>query len=227
MVIMKNWLSNFGKDALIFTSFFFLYALLYSLAFPLVKNCSETLIQLLDIFILFFLSLWLFVIYRKKLSEQIRTLNKDFFKKLLFYIFIFVLANLVVFCINNLIYFVTQNIATNEALNQNKIATTPITSFISVCILAPFYEEILLRLNFENLFKKKWTFILTTGIFFGSLHLILLESASEFLYIIPYSILGITLSYIYKDSNSIYYSILIHALNNITQTILVLWRVFL
>ena len=81
-------------------------------------------------------------------------------------------------------------------------------------------------LNFKNIFTKKWIFILTTGIFFGSLHLLSIKSSLEILFIIPYSILGITLSYIYRDSKNIYLSILFHALNNAISLLLVLFGGF-
>jgi len=215
---MTDRLKEFGKSITILIGFFVFQIIIYNFCFPLMKNATKT----LDVFTIFLLSIILFFLFKNDMISQFKAIKKQKAKVFIRYLIIFLFANFLVYIINNILYSSLNDIATNEANNQISVLTNPYLSFISICLLAPFYEEILFRLNFKNLFKNKWIFITFTGIFFASLHLLSAQSISEILYIIPYSILGITLSYIYKDSNIIYNSILIHALNNIIQFIIIL-----
>ena len=112
--------------------------------------------------------------------------------------------------------------STNEEIVEAFILAKPLLAFFAIGIFAPFYEETLFRLNFQNVFKKKWTAIIVTGIIFGSLHLLNATSAPELLFIIPYSIMGIGLSYAFFDSENIYTSISLHSINNIFILLLLL-----
>ncbi|MBQ6841438.1 MAG: CPBP family intramembrane metalloprotease [Bacilli bacterium] len=219
---MKEKLKNLGKSTLIIFSFFFLYISLISLSFKYIANLSETALLYIDILFLSICSIYLIFIFNKDLRNSFKPFIKNFTKSLKKYIGIYLLTYILVIISNNLIIKFVSEMATNEAVNQNAVLTSPLTAIISTCILAPFYEEVLFRLNFKKIFKNKWKFILTTGIFFGSLHLLVAKTTLELLYIIPYSLLGIVLSYIYYDSNNIYNSIFFHALNNIIQVILIL-----
>lgn len=110
----------------------------------------------------------------------------------------------------------------NEDMNEQLILSYPIISFFIVGLFAPFYEEILFRLNFKDLFNKKWPFVIVTGIMFGATHLLSATSLAEVLFVIPYSIMGMGLSYIYYDSDNIYTSMLFHSINNIYVLLLLL-----
>lgn len=217
---MINKTKEFIKSVSIFIGFFFVYSLIYTFFYNKLKTLSIYLIQIFDITVLIVLSIILFIIFKKELLEQIKNFKIKHLKK---YFIIYTTAYILLIIANYLIYNFANSLATNEAINQSLIKEFPLLSFISMCILAPFYEEILVRLNFQKIFKHKWIFIISTGIFFGSLHLLAAQSANELIYIIPYSILGIALSYIYKDQENIYYSILFHSFNNIIQVILILF----
>ena len=72
------------------------------------------------------------------------------------------------------------------------IYSTPVIAFFLTSVCAPFIEEIVFRKAFKDAISSKWLFILTSGIVFGALHVIgAIESPYDFLYIIPYSALGI------------------------------------
>ena len=213
---MKHKVFAIGKSLLLLLSFFLIKSFLITLIDPFnSKTFTKILITAL-------LTASLTILFRKDIFHQIKEIKKQPFKNFLKYILIFIFANAIVFLINMVILSVTNNIATNEFAAQANIRLTPLTSFITTCILVPFYEEILLRLNFRNCFKRKWTFILFTGIFFGSLHVLNAQTIKELLYLIPYSILGVSLSYIYRDSENIFNSIIIHFLNNIISFIFVI-----
>ena len=220
---MNNKLLTFGKDCLIFVGFFFFYAAIYSFISPFISNFNETGKQIVDLVILTAISFLLFIYYKKELSSQFKDLKNTKIKTLGKYLAIYIVAYFSVIIINSLLYSYIGNLATGESANRAQVIKFPFISFISMTLLAPFYEEIIVKLNFRNLFKTKWTYIIITGIFFGFLHLLSVNSSIEYLYIIPYSILGITLSYIYRDSENIFYSIIFHSLNNIIQLIIIIF----
>ncbi len=54
-----------------------------------------------------------------------------------------------------------------------------------------------------------------SGIVFGALHVLgAIETPYDFLYIIPYSMLGISLAKIYYETNNIFSTIFMHAFHN-------------
>ena len=85
---------------------------------------------------------------------------------------------------------------------------------------APFYEEVLFRLNFKNLFKNKIVFSIFTGLIFGSMHLISAKSLIEIPFILSYSIAGFALGYVFYDTNNIFTSMFFHFFNNFLSLIL-------
>lgn len=128
---------------------------------------------------------------------------------------IMVVSNLII----NL--FIPMAKATNEAGVQEYIHSSFFLAIISVGILAPIIEELTFRKSFKDVFKNKTLFVLVSGIFFGSLHVILsLNSMWDLFYIIPYSALGISLSYMYQKTDNIYTSIIMHIFHNTVLTML-------
>ena len=91
-----------------------------------------------------------------------------------------------------------RDIAPNEEANRKLLKSMPIFYALVMCLLTPLIEEISFRLSFSDTFKNKKTSIIVTGLFFGFMHVILaFTSALSFLFIVPYSVLGLTFSYIY------------------------------
>jgi len=193
------------KAIMIFISFFFLHALISPVFGALVSRI--------------FLSLYLIFFFRNNLFRSFKKIN---FKELLKYLIIFFCTMLFVKVLNSIIFSIFYFVSTNQLNHEQNIIKNPVSAILSTCLLAPLYEEILLRLNFRDSFKSKISFIIITGCLFGFLHLLSATNISELIYCIPYAILGMTLSYIYGNSDNISYSIIIHALNNLIEVILVL-----
>ena len=63
-------------------------------------------------------------------------------------------------------------------------------------------------------------FILVSGIFFGYMHVAGSTSLTQWLYIIPYSSLGISFAIMYNKTNTVFTSITIHSIHNTILTIL-------
>lgn len=127
-----------------------------------------------------------------------------------------IIANLII----NLI--IMKDIAPNEAANREVLNLFPLYSIISMSILAPLAEETLFRLNLKDIFKSQKKCIFASGILFGLMHVLAIDlSLANLIYLVPYSILGLTFAYIYFKTDCIYSSIAMHALHN-TLSILVI-----
>lgn len=216
---MKKYLKLLLKDLLIFIGYFLLSGFLISIVNSLFHFHSETTYLIAELLTSFITCLILYYRYKKDIKDCIKSLKTINLKK---YILIYLIAFISVYFINNIIYEIIKILPSNEINTRNIIMMHPVISFISVCFIAPFSEEIIIRLNFKNLFKSKWKFTIIMGLFFASLHLLNIQNYLELFYLISYFILGSTLSYIYYDSNNILLSIFIHFCNNIIQFILIL-----
>lgn len=110
--------------------------------------------------------------------------------------------------------------------NQEKIVTMftqdKLLMFIIVVIMAPIIEEIVFRESFKDLFIDDTTYVIFTGILFGSFHLLSATTRAEFLFIIPYSALGMALALSRAKTGTIYSSITIHMFNNFMASIFIL-----
>lgn len=153
---------------------------------------------------------------KDKLKGQWTEFKKDFknkIKKTVKYFLIGLGLMLLVNLIINVL--ILKELPPNEQANREILNARPLFSIIYMCIMAPLSEELLFRLNFKDVFKKKWGYVLATGIFFGALHVLSGEpSWTMLVYLVPYSILGMTFSYIFFETDNIYSSILAHMFNN-------------
>ena len=112
------------------------------------------------------------------------------------------------------------NGAENEKIVQSLIDTSPYIMLIDAGIIAPIVEELTFRKSFMDVFKTKWLFILTSGIFFGLLHISNnTDTLVDFLYFIPYASLGISFAYMDYKEKSVIPSVIMHMMHN---TILIL-----
>ena len=109
----------------------------------------------------------------------------------------------------------------NEDSVQDIIHSTSYMSLLTIGILAPIIEEIVFRKSFRDIFSKSWLFILASGLIFGALHVVIdFNSLWDFLYIIPYSSLGIAFAIAYVKTDNIYTSIFMHMFHNTALTLL-------
>lgn len=103
----------------------------------------------------------------------------------------------------------------NENAVQGMIDTSPVVMLICAGIVAPIIEELTFRQAFKDIFKNKWIFILVSGIIFGGLHVVFAyKNLIDFVYIIPYSILGISFAYMLDKTNNVMSSIMMHFIHN-------------
>ena len=114
-------------------------------------------------------------------------------------------------------------VSPNQVAINNMFNKVPLFTLLLTTLYAPFVEESVFRMAFSKLFKTKWLFIIISGLFFGSLHVIgQLSSVSDLLYIFQYTTMGCFLAKAYIDSNNLFVSWGIHFTQNFLASILVL-----
>lgn len=169
-----------------------------------------------------FSAIILFIIFRKDLISSFKDFKENYKKYLKKGFKIYLICLLITYVSNIIIYKYMGNIvATNEQLNRDIINTNLVFAIYLMCIMAPFEEEILFRLNFKKLFNNKIVFSILTGILFGSMHIIS-AGTKELIFLLPYSFLGIGLGYIYYDTDNIYTSMFFHFFNNAFSILILL-----
>ncbi len=115
--------------------------------------------------------------------------------------------------------------ANNEVLVQNMLHESPLLSFISAALIAPFLEEMLFRKSFGDIFQNKVIMIISSGLLFGLLHVIFsFQTPWDLLYAIPYGLLGSAFAYLVAKTDNIFVPITFHMLHN---GILTLTSIFL
>lgn len=187
-----------------------------------IDNISIKTDALLTLFSNVLLALLLFLIYFKDLKRYFI----DFKNNLMKYMddgFKIWFIGLMIMGISNLVIntFMTEKIANNESAVRSLIEASPIATFIITAFLAPFIEEIIFRKAFKDIFKEKWLFILTSGIVFGSLHVVgSITTLYDFLYLVPYCSLGIAFAYMYHKTNNLMVNITMHTIHNAALTLI-------
>ena len=161
------------------------------------------------------------VIYFKALKKDFKELKGNVNKLLDVGVKCWLIGLAIMMISNIIIGFLTPAQAVNEESVQELIHSSRILSIIAIGFLAPIIEELTFRKAFRDVFKNDLAFVIASGLVFGSLHVVLsFNSFWDFLYIIPYSSLGIAFATTYAKTNNIYVSIFMHMFHNTALTIL-------
>lgn len=129
---------------------------------------------------------------------------------------LYLIANL---CVSSFV----QDIPNNQAiLNSLPIY---ITAFLAI-VVGPLTEELMFRGFIKKFIKKDTLFVILSSLIFGLLHVLTADSLQQFVYIIPYSILGLAFSLNYVKTKNIASNIFLHsAWNTIVLIIMIITRV--
>lgn len=172
------------------------------------------------------LAVLIFVLYNKDLIQDRNVVKeKDFIKKIIKYSCMFwgikiissvVMAILCVMCGYEV------NVSENQEAINLYTTSAPILMLLTTSITTPIVEEGIFRLGISKIIKNKYLFIITSGIFFGFLHIFPTDLNIVYALInsIPYVTMGMVLAYIYKNEDNIYYPMILHGLNNFISMIL-------
>lgn len=228
----KNLIKNIGKGLLcIFLFYESVWIQRLIIAIFNIKKVTTSTATILNFCSNIIFCLFLIIIFRKELIKEWKIYKNKFSDNVDIGIKYWLLGLLGMMTANIIIsILLNANQATNEQAVQQMISSFPILMIINAGIIAPINEEILFRKCFKNVFKGKWAFILSSGIFFGFLHVSsavigfictpTFELFRQSLYIIPYSCLGICFASMYYKTNSVYTSIFMHMFHNTVLTIL-------
>lgn len=166
---------------------------------------------ILDVFIL----LIMYLIYEKEFNKAIDDIqlnHQKYFKENLKY---YIIGIIIMIGANVIINYLGGGISSNENSVRNELFKYPISTYISAVLFAPIIEETVFRLSFNAIFKNKMIFILTSGLFFGYLHVMTMPLDKLFpLYLISYASPGLAFAYINKKTNNILVSTGLHLMHN-------------
>lgn len=223
MNILKKIFTNdkiyyFFKFIFIFALFISWESALIEIVKPIVKiypSSSSFFLFIINVLFLVFL----FFNYKKNLIKDFKDFFKDFFKNFE-NAFKYWIIGFIIMIISNvvIIYIAKAGIGGNEEQVRELIDLSPIYMIFRVSIYAPLTEEIIFRKGIRDFIKNKWVYVIVSGCFFGSLHVLpSLGSPVNFidlLYLIPYCSLGIAFAYSYVKSDNIFSTISMHAIHN-------------
>lgn len=169
--------------------------------------------------------IYLFIVallYRKCLKKDLvlfKLNKKDYINKILKYFLVFMIVKFSSAFIESLLSIIL-DIGIGGSSNQNIIEMlfkrSPVIMFIDCVVLAPFVEECIFRLGIKKIINNKYIFITISGLLFGFMHVFPVDYSyvSSLVQSITYITMGISLAYIYEETNNIWVTIGIHALNN-------------
>ena len=170
------------------------------------------------------LALYFYFIYNDILKKDFKDFKKNHFKTIIIYFLIgFILSTLSNIFINCVL--IPNGISNNESSNIIFLLENKFLYSIVLCILIPFIEEIVFRLELKKTYKNKYLFIITSSIIFALLHLVSSTKLIELIYFIPYFIIGYMFSLLYYKTDNIYSNILAHILHN--TVIVIFYLIFL
>lgn len=180
------------------------------------KTADPIILYSLKLFSNLVLALCLFFMFKKDLIEDFKKFKKNFWSIADTAIKYWTIGLIVMMVSNILITtFSPVKIANNEEGVRNIIEMVPFIAFILTTVLAPFTEELIFRKSFRGIIHNKLVYVLVSGLVFGACHIIFsATSLYDYLYLVPYSALGIAFSYIYCKTDNIYASIFVHMIHN-------------
>lgn len=220
-ILTKLFKSNFSMKIMIFVG---LYLVVSCVQLPLqaIEISHSLLMQLLwagVYFAGFAFAIWIAGdAYRK---YGYRTPKKVSWHDVGFVIFSYVIALIGESGLNFLNYQFSHQVSSKnndlivKLLSSNHVIM--IIMVISMVCLSPILEELVFRgFLMDAFFSPKWFWvpILTSGVFFASGHLV-----STIISFATYVYLGMVLAYVYRKSQNIRLSMMLHALNNLLSVI--------
>ncbi|MCI9177935.1 MAG: CPBP family intramembrane metalloprotease [Clostridia bacterium] len=121
--------------------------------------------------------------------------------------------------------FVVGEISTNQqTLNEMPLW---ITAILAIGI-APFIEELMFRGLLKQILGNNKLYLFTSSLVFGALHVMYVEqNILNYLYIIPYAMLGYLLAKVYAKTDNIFTNIFLHAMWNTLAVVLMVFSQFI
>lgn len=155
-------------------------------------------------------------IYRKDLVNDFKRLKKNGYE-IIETGFKYWIIGFGIMIVSNLIinYVFKMGIAGNEEAVRSYLDKFPLFMVFSSVIYAPFTEELAFRKSIRDVVSNKWLFATLSGLIFGLMHIIsYVNNFYDLVFIIPYGALGFVFALLYEKTDTIYASMIMHALHN-------------
>ena len=219
---MKDFYNKYNGIIKLVLSFIIFYFSSYLIVIPLrllgVKLVPDTQTYYYVTFAVnVFRALLIFLLFFKDIKKDFKPFKEHFWEYSDITVKYWLLGLFIMATSNILISILTPSkMASNEADVRTMIAAIPIFTLIMTTITAPVSEELIFRKSFKNVINNKVLYILISGFFFGALHVLTADISSpiDFLYIIPYSSLGLAFAAICYKTDNILPSMMMHSIHN-------------
>lgn len=217
-----NNIKNFFKGIIYIVLYFILQIFIYALLYKDIYNKTNLVLANAATIFADLLILFIFIlIFRKKLIPDFNNFKKDYKKLLSNNVKYWAIGLCIMIITNFIINLIIGNMPTNEETNRLILANYPVSSIISMVIVAPIIEELITRKIFKDVFKNQYVYVIFSGLLFGFLHLLVSKSLLELLYIIPYASLGCAFAKMYYDTDNLWTNIFFHSVHNLLAIILI------
>lgn len=187
----------------------------------MIKQVPEILIYLvMDVLLI----LILYFVYRKDLKKEWK-LFKSNWKEYLENNLSYWIVGLVLMSFFNLLIpnIIGKDLPENEQLIRTLFKEMPLYMLFTTTIVAPFTEEIIYRKSLKDVFKNEKLYIIISGFLFGLAHIIYsYTGALDFLYIVPYGILGGSFALMYSKTKTIFVPMAFHFTHNFLSVLMTL-----
>lgn len=210
--------------------FVYLFAMLLYFIWPYLTNfiTSRMLVaEINPLYITFasnmLISIIIIGIYKDELKGDICKFNNHFFKNLLYSIKWAFISLIIFLLVNQIIYILVPNVSQeNTNLILNMFKDNKLLLFINTFIYYSIVEELIFKFPFKKILSNKWLFIIFTG-FINAFYTVYFTKTSNLslVFIVPYTLLLSSFSYVYYKKDNIIFSIVSRIIYNLI-TILVL-----
>lgn len=219
---MKKYFINILTFLLYFIYFELIVMLINCLGFNY-NNFSYNKKVLLLFISNFLFMIYLLIIYRRELKDDLKDYKKNF-KDYINKYFIYYVIGVALMAGSNLILqkITGLELSGNESTLRELIKSIPIYMGFSTVLYAPFVEEIIFRKSIRNVTKNKKVFVLLSGFIFGILHITSFSNVKEIIMGIPYIIMGIDFAVIYVKSNNIFTTMIFHLFHNLILFLMII-----
>jgi membrane protease YdiL (CAAX protease family) len=194
-----------------------------------ISHLSNTMRVILSTFSNILVFIIFFFIYRKDLKKDFKDFRKNHYEYMDIGLKWWGIGLFIMFASNFILTFLLKGGgANNEQAVQSMIKTLPWLMLVDAGFIAPFNEEIVFRKSLKDIFKDKWVFVTIAFLLFGGAHVInSAKTLIDYLYLIPYGVLGGAFAMAYYETDNIFTSISLHMIHNTILIILSITILFI
>ena len=208
---------------------YFISPIIIEIAVMLLNQYSITALLLCNVAYFIGIACLAIILLKRELVKDLSVLKESSVKAVIknillsfaFYIISVIVAGILVSVISQLAEVNLVDANNNQLAITEMISYSAVVSAFLTCVLAPFVEEIIYRkLIFSFIAKYNGVVaVIVSSALFAFMHeyssLISYSVSQVLINSIPYFLMGVTFCVVYKKTNNIFYSIIVHALANV------------